>query len=221
MKIFNLLLKSFFIFSIKCYQKYISPYKGFKCAHKAHTYGMSCSTYGLFAFNNYSVKDAIVKIEDRLKSCKEIHTLYKTDRKSLSGKLIHQAGAIDCPDISDCDCDIGSGKGKGCSSCIDIASVGDCSLFDRKSKSPVSTNFNYSKKQNKRKKDNPFYNFLLLDETSNHKIFKHSSGRYFQIQQNHEALKEEDILNNKSSYSRELTNDELKNFFQQKSSVSK
>lgn len=218
MKIFSAMIKSFLIYGIKIYQKYISPYKGFKCAHKAHAYGMSCSSYGLFVLNNHSLKESLFKINERLQACKEIYILFKQPSHSTLGKLKNQQGAIDCVDVDVCDCDIGSnsGKGKGCSFCIDVGSVGDCSLFEKKEKSSNTLKANTFRKNNNKSKDTPFYNFLLLDETSHYKIYKHNSGRYFKIDKNIKSIKEEEILSNSSLHSKELDKNELKNFFKNK-----
>ena len=44
------MIKKYIIWNIKSYQKYISPYKGFKCP-----YCPSCSTYALQSLEKYGV----------------------------------------------------------------------------------------------------------------------------------------------------------------------
>lgn len=56
--------------SILGYQKWISPYKGFQCAHQAlHGQG-SCSNYGLRAFEQHSLVAAWWLLRGRLAECK-------------------------------------------------------------------------------------------------------------------------------------------------------
>lgn len=45
----NYLLVQLIIF----YRKFISPYKGYRCAYSAEGYGLSCSTFGLKVFSRF------------------------------------------------------------------------------------------------------------------------------------------------------------------------
>jgi putative component of membrane protein insertase Oxa1/YidC/SpoIIIJ protein YidD len=60
--------------AIGAYQRFLSPYKGFCCAHHACTGGMTCSNYGLFALREYGFFAALPRIRERLIQCSEYAT---------------------------------------------------------------------------------------------------------------------------------------------------
>ena len=66
---------------IGAYQRFVSPYKGFHCAHHACTGGMTCSNYGRFALREYGFFAALPRIRERLHDCSE----YATDPRK--GKI--------------------------------------------------------------------------------------------------------------------------------------
>jgi putative component of membrane protein insertase Oxa1/YidC/SpoIIIJ protein YidD len=58
------------LLGIRGYRKYISPYKGFRCAHHAlHDQG-SCSTFGLQAFQENRPLEAWRKLRGRFVECR-------------------------------------------------------------------------------------------------------------------------------------------------------
>ena len=59
------------LWAISAYQRFISPYKGFRCAHHACTGGMTCSNYGRFALRQYGFFGALPRIRERLVQCSE------------------------------------------------------------------------------------------------------------------------------------------------------
>ena len=67
--------------AIGLYQRFVSPYKGFRCAHHACTGGMTCSNYGLYALKEYGFRGALPRIRERLIQCSE----YATDPRK--GKI--------------------------------------------------------------------------------------------------------------------------------------
>lgn len=56
--------------AITGYQKYISPYKGFCCAHRVKHGGMSCSEYVKQALLHHGIWPAIPDIKQRFQECK-------------------------------------------------------------------------------------------------------------------------------------------------------
>lgn len=60
---------------IEGYQRYISPYKGFCCAHRAVHNGASCSEWAKRAINKVGVMGAFPIIIRRFKAC---HATYKS-----------------------------------------------------------------------------------------------------------------------------------------------
>ena len=52
------------------YQRYISPYKGFRCAHAVLHGGHGCSGYAKRAIRHFGLWDAIPAIRQRLSDCR-------------------------------------------------------------------------------------------------------------------------------------------------------
>jgi len=59
--------------SIRAYQRWLSPYKGFRCAHHVlHRQG-SCSHFGLSAFQAHAFRRAWVLTAERLRACRQAY----------------------------------------------------------------------------------------------------------------------------------------------------
>ena len=56
---------------IGAYQRFLSPYKGLRCAHHARTGGMTCSNYGAQAIREYGLRAALPRIRARLFDCSQ------------------------------------------------------------------------------------------------------------------------------------------------------
>jgi len=61
--------------TINLYQNYISPYKGYCCAHAALHNGVSCSEWGKQKILEVGLLKAISEIIHRLKECKHAYSL--------------------------------------------------------------------------------------------------------------------------------------------------
>jgi putative component of membrane protein insertase Oxa1/YidC/SpoIIIJ protein YidD len=97
-------IKKSLINSVKFYQKFISPYKGFHCAHSHHIGSISCSHYGLKVLNEqHGVYESLRLIQHRLKSCAHINQLYHNPKKTLSPMQKKQGGFVDGCDGAACD----------------------------------------------------------------------------------------------------------------------
>jgi putative component of membrane protein insertase Oxa1/YidC/SpoIIIJ protein YidD len=55
--------------SIKAYQKFVSPHKGYRCAHAQVHGGLSCSNYALAAIDENGVSRGLVLLIERFKEC--------------------------------------------------------------------------------------------------------------------------------------------------------
>ncbi len=64
-------------YSIRDYQKFISPKKGFSCAHRKLHNGASCSTYFYQAVETYGLVQAVPMFQQRLEECREAHLVLK------------------------------------------------------------------------------------------------------------------------------------------------
>jgi putative component of membrane protein insertase Oxa1/YidC/SpoIIIJ protein YidD len=100
------------VWAIDTYQRWISPYKGFHCAHHARTGGLTCSGFAKAAIREHGLFAALPRIRDRLIQCSE----YATD--PMKGKI-----SEDDP-----------GPLRGCSDsdagCIEAAACAGCASFD-------------------------------------------------------------------------------------------
>lgn len=56
---------------IGLYQRYISPYKGFRCANRAVNDGLSCSEFGKRVFSRFPATKAWLLLKRRLQQCKD------------------------------------------------------------------------------------------------------------------------------------------------------
>jgi len=61
--------------TINLYQSYISPYKGFCCAHAALYNDVSCSEWGKHKIIEVGLLKAISEIINRLKDCKHAYSI--------------------------------------------------------------------------------------------------------------------------------------------------
>lgn len=57
------------IILIKAYQHFLSPIKGYQCAHRLLHGGSSCSWVGLEAFSTYRFDEAVYIIRSRFREC--------------------------------------------------------------------------------------------------------------------------------------------------------
>jgi uncharacterized protein len=114
-------MKSIALLAIRAYQRFISPYKGFRCAYRVHTGRCSCSGLGYRAVRRYGVAGGIGVLRHRLARCGDVHRIYCPKAHSLS----KQAGVCDvgCVDFGGCDAPSGSAICDVCS-CFDCGSLG-------------------------------------------------------------------------------------------------
>jgi len=111
---------------ISGYQSYVSPYKGFSCAYRAHTGSVSCSTLGYRAIRMKGLIIGLGILRERLFMCGVAHRRYG---RKLVRPLLSQRGDCDigCADLGDAECK----GGKGGSSICDCLSL-DWSSKDEK-----------------------------------------------------------------------------------------
>ena len=94
------------IIAIGAYQKYISPKKGFSCAHRLLYGGESCSQYIKRMVVEHGFKSSIPIARLRFAECKVANVILRAERKEK-----RRRGEWDCdcepdcePDCGDCDC---------------------------------------------------------------------------------------------------------------------
>ena len=99
--------------AIGAYQRWISPRKGFCCAHRACTGGLSCSAFAKFALLRRGFIKALPEIKERLRQCSE----YATD--PFKGKISEDdPGPLHACTGTDSKTSAGCAEGAACAACI-------------------------------------------------------------------------------------------------------
>ena len=92
--ILNAALRSVAVTSITGYQKFISPHKGFACAHRV-LYGCeSCSQYIKQVIAEEGVFTAIAKAKGRFQECREANEILKTRRAKCKSRREYYANRL-------------------------------------------------------------------------------------------------------------------------------
>ncbi|MES3024627.1 MAG: membrane protein insertion efficiency factor YidD [Pseudomonadota bacterium] len=120
---------------IRFYRRFISPYKGFRCAYCALTGNASCSTLGYRAVRRYGAFQGVQVLRGRLAKCGVAYRRYHAPglRQGL-GQVNRQAGFCDCDPGCDFS-DVGGGNGicnKGGNACECASDILDCSSEKKK-----------------------------------------------------------------------------------------
>lgn len=132
--------------AIAGYQRWISPYKGFRCAYRAHTGRCSCSQLGVRAIRRFGTFDGIGVLRERLHRCGVAFRRFgaKVPPATPNEKVKvpqHQRGDCDiiacvpldamACDAVDCSPPSGTSLDCGLSPC-DLLNCGDCGGDSRK-----------------------------------------------------------------------------------------
>ena len=90
---------------ISAYQKYLSPRKGYRCAHRVLYDGDPCSEYVKKAIANQSLAEAVQSSRRRFRACAEANRILKSERLRPKSSLAPSAclGSDNCDDIQ-CGC---------------------------------------------------------------------------------------------------------------------
>lgn len=68
------------VFLISIYQKYISPYKGFACAHRVLHGGNSCSQHVKILLTEQDLQSAITLSRKRFQACKDARIILQSEK---------------------------------------------------------------------------------------------------------------------------------------------
>ena len=104
-------MKSFVIFIINLYQKYISPYKGYKCAYGVYHQNGTCSTIIKSHIQKYGVIKAYPMVMGQFDACKIAYLYIQEESNNKENEK-----------------DENSSQGNSCYGCI--PGVGDCGVID-------------------------------------------------------------------------------------------
>jgi putative component of membrane protein insertase Oxa1/YidC/SpoIIIJ protein YidD len=97
---------------IEIYQRFISPYKGFRCAYRVHHGGLSCSEFGRQVVQTHGVFRAMSMIRVRFCECAEAARILRfaaadaTDPpgEKESGPVMPCSGEVCCIPLDACSC---------------------------------------------------------------------------------------------------------------------
>lgn len=87
--------------AITAYQRYVSPHKGFCCAHHAYHHRGSCSAFGKKIVLRFGVLRFVMLMRLRLKACRSAYQALLTESKEKpnegGGVVIDGREYKDCP----------------------------------------------------------------------------------------------------------------------------
>lgn len=122
------------LLTIRAYQRYLSPLKGFCCAYGAHTGRRTCSALGYRAIQRYGVRGGLLILRRRLYLC---GVAYRRHATPVPRPPRAQRG--DCDLGCDLPCDLspdlpGCKSGSSARNLISCCDCGSCDWPDRKKK---------------------------------------------------------------------------------------
>lgn len=142
-------MRRFALIAIRVYQRYISPYKGFRCAYRAHTGCASCSALGYRAVRRHGVWGGMALLRARMRRCGVAHRRYTPTpqhRPFQSQRGECDVGGCDVP--GDCSIELPSSDRL---SCLDFSDCCDCDWPDRKKKQSDEEDDEYIPPQRQRR----------------------------------------------------------------------
>ncbi|HXD06418.1 MAG TPA: membrane protein insertion efficiency factor YidD [Burkholderiaceae bacterium] len=119
--------------AIRGYQRYVSPYKGFRCAYRCHTGRASCSALGYRAVRRHGVLGGLALIRERTYRCGVAHRRHQC---APVASLHSQRGVCDvgCDAPCDAGCDLSGALDvcnlSGALDVCDLLSCCDCAGCD-------------------------------------------------------------------------------------------
>ena len=128
-------LRSVVLLGVGFYQRYLSPHKGFSCAHKRLYGGTSCSEYFRLAVQHRDLSDSIPLFQKRLRACKGASLSLNASMPNQQRRRKKRDSCADyessCFPLDDCDlCELGCDFGSDCDVLGDIGDFIDCSGCD-------------------------------------------------------------------------------------------
>ena len=101
-------IATFLLLAIRVYKKYLSPHKGFNCAHRVLHQGQSCSSYFYSCITEQSLSMACLSFQQRLQDCQQAHAILiasdkrqglRNKRRRRNSTCAENNNCIDCRDI--------------------------------------------------------------------------------------------------------------------------
>lgn len=97
-------MKSVLVFAIRLYQRYLSPHKGFCCAHAYVHGGSSCSQAVIDILNEQGVYGSYHSIRQRFQDCKQAYLSVKRKKSKKRSKSSQNKASKRNRDNDACDC---------------------------------------------------------------------------------------------------------------------
>jgi putative component of membrane protein insertase Oxa1/YidC/SpoIIIJ protein YidD len=107
---------------IRIYQRFISPYKGYGCAHRIATGEVGCSGYGKRVIDRYGFLKGVALLRRRFYDCHWHYEHMRAQPPQVRPHLSSQAGFIDC---DGCDVPSGGCEMPDCGSTGSVCNLGD------------------------------------------------------------------------------------------------
>ncbi|MDR1995283.1 membrane protein insertion efficiency factor YidD [Azonexus sp.] len=81
-------MKSLALEGISIYQRFISPRKGFVCAHRVLHGGISCSAFAAEAIRDHGVIAGIRNLRERFEMCRQAYLILNAEEKDKTGNEV-------------------------------------------------------------------------------------------------------------------------------------
>lgn len=78
------------IVAIGGYQRYLSPYKGYHCAHATLYGGLSCSEYGKQAIQANGLASGLLLLRERFRACHQAAVTLRSRQCSATGPRVEE-----------------------------------------------------------------------------------------------------------------------------------
>jgi uncharacterized protein len=94
--------------AIGAYQRYLSPYKGFCCAYRAHTGKRSCSAYGRSVVQKLGLLALVAALPKQFERCQQAFASLKVSEKNRGNNKksrSNQSCDVPCDAACDLPCD--------------------------------------------------------------------------------------------------------------------
>jgi putative component of membrane protein insertase Oxa1/YidC/SpoIIIJ protein YidD len=78
------------VLAISGYQAFLSPYKGYDCAHAAVHGGFSCSQFGKQAIQEYGLVGGLILLRQRFRACHEAAVAIHRAQGSSEGPRVEE-----------------------------------------------------------------------------------------------------------------------------------
>ena len=92
---------------IRAYQRWISPHKGFSCAHRVRLGGPSCSQVGARLIRLHGLRQGLPLLRERLRRCGDVHREAAPRYRPVGVRGDCDCGGVDLDCFADC-CECGS-----------------------------------------------------------------------------------------------------------------